>query len=47
MDVNDCDPEFSGSLSGGITQGDSSGKRVFPMTVIKTIFKLNFVSKLN
>lgn len=32
-DVNDCDPVFSGSLSGGITEGNSPGTRVFPMTV--------------
>ncbi|KAI9562557.1 hypothetical protein GHT06_010010 [Daphnia sinensis] len=32
-DVNDCDPAFSGSLSGGITEGDSPGTRVFPMTI--------------
>lgn len=33
IDVNDCNPVFSGSLSGGITEGDSLNTRVFPMTV--------------
>ncbi|XP_057368096.1 cadherin-23-like [Daphnia carinata] len=32
-DVNDCDPVFSGSLSGVITEGNARGTRVFPMTI--------------
>ena len=43
--MNDCDPEFYGSLSGGITQGDSSGTRVFPMDVIQTFSFKIFISK--